>query len=44
VYPQVETKDGYSDNGELAVFQLDDQGNVLRVKLGDNYVHPVSEW
>ena len=41
---RIETKDGYSDNGELAMFQLDAQGNVIRAKFGDNTVEPVSEW
>ena len=41
---RIETQDGYLDNGELAVFQLNDQGDVIRAKFGDNYVEPVSNW
>ena len=40
----VETKDGFSSKGELVVFELDDAGQVLRVKLGENYTYPLAEW
>jgi len=41
---RIENKDGYSSNGELAVFELDDEGKVKRVKIGYNYTYPVAEW
>lgn len=41
---RVETKDGFADNGELVVFEMDEHGKVERVKIGDNYIHPVAAW
>ena len=39
-----ETDDGSSAPGELAVFELGDDGEVRRLKLGENYRHRVATW
>ena len=36
--------DGYSSHSEVMVFELDDQGRVTRVKVGDTYSYPVAAW
>jgi D-alanyl-D-alanine carboxypeptidase len=41
---RVETRDGFGVNGELVVFELGDDGRVVRVKSGDNYLMPIKEW
>jgi CubicO group peptidase (beta-lactamase class C family) len=41
---RLETKDGYAANAELVVFELDADGHVTRVKVGDNFLMPVTEW
>ena len=41
---RIETKDGFSSNGELVVFEMDDEGQVQRVKMGQNYTYPQAEW
>ncbi len=41
---RVETKDGFGIPGERVVFEMDGNGRVARVKLGVNYVMPVTEW
>jgi CubicO group peptidase (beta-lactamase class C family) len=41
---RIENRDGFSSHGELVIFELDDAGNVQRVKVGQNYVEPVEEW
>jgi len=41
---RIDTKDGYSANGELVVFEMDDGGQVQRVKMGQNYTYPQTEW
>lgn len=40
----IEANSGYSSHGEFAVFEIDDNGKVLRLKIGANYTYPVSEW
>ncbi|MDW7682331.1 MAG: hypothetical protein SCK70_17335, partial [bacterium] len=32
---------GANGNGEKVVFELDEQGNVVRIKKGENYLYPV---
>ena len=39
-----ESSDGYSSRGELAVFEVDDTGQVQRLKLDENYTYPVPDW
>jgi CubicO group peptidase (beta-lactamase class C family) len=41
---RIETPDGFGDNGELAVFEMDEEQRVRRVQFGQNYVYPVNEW
>jgi CubicO group peptidase (beta-lactamase class C family) len=41
---RIETKDGMALPGEHVVFELDANGRVARVKLGVNYVMPITEW
>lgn len=41
---RIETKDGMALPGEHVVFELDENGRVARVKLGVNYVMPITEW
>jgi CubicO group peptidase (beta-lactamase class C family) len=40
----IETKDGMALPGEHVVFEMDAEGRVARVKLGANYVMPISDW
>ena len=39
-----ESADGSGPVGELAVFELDTAGKVLRLKYGENYTYPVATW
>lgn len=41
---RVVTRDGFGSHGELVTFELDAQGAVVRMKLGENYSDPVLEW
>jgi hypothetical protein len=41
---RVETKDGFGIPGEHIVFEMDANGRVARVKVGANYVMPITEW
>jgi len=41
---RMETTDGYANNGELVVFEVDSTGRVFRVKIGENYTEPVTDW
>lgn len=40
---RVDGESGYSNLGELAVFELGDDGQVARLKVGANYTFPVRE-
>jgi hypothetical protein len=40
----METTDGYANNGELVVFEVDSTGRVSRLKIGENYTEPVTDW
>lgn len=41
---RIETKDGMALPGEHVVFELGVDGRVARVKLGANYVMPITDW
>ena len=41
---RMEMTDGYANNGELVVFELDTTGRVTRVKIGENYTEPIADW
>lgn len=35
---------GNNGNGELLIFEMDINGNVKRIKKGENYIYPVGSW
>jgi CubicO group peptidase (beta-lactamase class C family) len=39
-----ETKNGYGSNGELVVFELGVDGRVARLKVGENFLGPLTDW
>jgi CubicO group peptidase (beta-lactamase class C family) len=39
-----ETRNGFGSHGEPVVFELDAEGRVARLKVGDNYLTPLTEW
>lgn len=39
-----ETKNGFGSHGEPAVFEPGADGGVVRLKIGDNFLTPVTEW
>jgi CubicO group peptidase (beta-lactamase class C family) len=41
---RMETEENFSSDGELAVFEVDKTGQVVRLMLGNSYVEPVEEW
>ena len=41
---RLETKNGFGNNGEPVVFELDDAGRVRRVKVGENFLTPLESW
>lgn len=41
---RMETKEHFGSNGELAVFELDDAGKVIRLHTGNTYTTPIAEW
>jgi len=41
---QIESDNGFGADGELVIFELDDQNKVARVKVGENYAYPLAEW
>lgn len=41
---RTETKDGFGAHGELLTFEVDAEGRVQRVKVGQNYTYPLAEW
>jgi hypothetical protein len=41
---RIESKDGFTSRGELVVFEMNEDDRVQRVKMGENYSLPVSEW
>jgi D-alanyl-D-alanine carboxypeptidase len=41
---RVQTKEGYSSQGELVVFEIDEVGKTVRMKMGENYSYPVAAW
>jgi hypothetical protein len=40
----MQEKDGFGSNGELAVFEFDETGQVARLRTGDTYIFPVARW
>jgi CubicO group peptidase (beta-lactamase class C family) len=41
---KIKMDSGFGAHGELVVFELDEDGKVERVKMGQNYSYPVSDW
>jgi hypothetical protein len=41
---RIETNEHFGNNGELAVFELDESGKVVRLTMGNSYSHPVPAW
>jgi len=41
---RIDMKSGFGSPGELVVFELDDVGKVVRVKMGENYTYPIDRW
>ena len=39
-----ETKNGYGSNGEPVVFELSADGRVARLKVGENFLGPLTDW
>lgn len=41
---RIETSERFGDNGELAIFELDEKARVMRLKTGNNYTYPIEHW
>ena len=41
---RAETRNGFGTHGEPVVFELGDDGRVRRLRVGDNFLLPISEW
>ncbi|RIK39536.1 MAG: serine hydrolase [Chloroflexi bacterium] len=41
---RIESKENFGSDGELAVFQVDETGGVVSLKLGNTTTFPVEEW
>ncbi len=41
---RMETKEHFGSSGELATFELDDAGKVIRLHAGNTYTTPIAEW
>ncbi|MBI4642066.1 MAG: beta-lactamase family protein [Candidatus Tectomicrobia bacterium] len=41
---RIETKNNSGSNGELVIFEMDSEGKVQQVKVGENYIYPQAEW
>jgi CubicO group peptidase (beta-lactamase class C family) len=41
---RIESKENFGSDGELAVFQVDSQGKVEWLKMGNTYTYPQAEW
>lgn len=41
---RISTPERFSNNGELAVFEFDDEGKLVRLKTGANYSYPIESW
>jgi len=40
----IETEEGYANRGEQVVFEMDENGRVGRLKMGEDYLYPLEEW
>lgn len=41
---RIDSKENFGNDGELAVFQVDEAGNVVSLTLGNTTTFPVEEW
>jgi CubicO group peptidase (beta-lactamase class C family) len=41
---RMESTNNFAAEGELALFEIDDAGQIVRLKLGSNYTYPISHW
>lgn len=41
---RMETKERFGANGELAIFEVDETGKVIRLHTGNSYTTPIDEW
>lgn len=41
---RMETKERFGANGELAVFEVDETGKVVRLNTGNSYTTPIDDW
>jgi len=41
---RLEASNGFMADGELVIFEMDDQNRVSRLKIGDIYTYPVAAW
>ncbi len=41
---RMETKERFGSTGELARFELDEAGQVVRLHVGNSYTTPIAEW
>jgi D-alanyl-D-alanine carboxypeptidase len=41
---RIKTKNASGSNGELVIFEMDSQGKIQQVKMGENYLYPQAEW
>jgi hypothetical protein len=41
---RIDSNENFGSDGELAVFELDEAGNVVSLTLGNTTIFPVAEW
>jgi hypothetical protein len=41
---RMEALNNFGANGELAIFEMNEDGSVARIKLGSTYTYPVAAW
>jgi hypothetical protein len=41
---RIDAKENFGNDGELAIFCLDDQGKMISLKLGNTLTFPIDEW
>jgi CubicO group peptidase (beta-lactamase class C family) len=41
---RIETEEGYGSRGEQVVFEINENGHVGRLKVGEDYLYPLEKW
>jgi hypothetical protein len=41
---RIETEENFGSEGELAIFEMDASGKVVRLVMGNGYVDAVDQW